>query len=170
MELKLTKCTIRDWREGDEPSLARHGNNRKIWLNVRDAFPHPYTMSDAEHWVRTARSASPVTAFAIEADLAAVGAIGLRLRDDVFRHSAEIGYWLAEEYWGRGIATEAVVAVTEYGFSTFGLHRIYAGVFASNPASMRVLRKAGYQLEGVMRKGVLKDGRMIDEHVYAMVR
>ncbi len=170
MEIALTKSTIRDWRVGDAPSLVRHANNRKIWINLRDAFPHPYATRDAEQWINTASSASPVTDFAIEVERAVGGAIGLRLREDVFRHSAEIGYWLGEEYWGRGVVTEAVAAMTEYAFSTFGLLRVYAGVFAWNPASMRCLEKAGYQLEGVMRKGAIKDGLTVDEYVYAIVR
>ena len=170
MKIALTKSIIRDWRVADAASLVRHANNRKIWINLRDSFPYPYRLSDAHQWISSAAFASPVTDFAIEIDCAAAGGIGLRLREDVFRRSAEIGYWLGEEYWGRGVVTEAVAAMTEYAFSAFGLLRVYAGVFAWNPASMRVLEKAGYRLEGVMRKGAVKDGRTVDEYIYAIVR
>jgi RimJ/RimL family protein N-acetyltransferase len=141
-----------------------------IWRNLRDAFPHPYTLANAQHWIRSANPATPVTNFAIVVDGNAVGGIGLVLKDDVFRRSAEIGYWLGEEYWGRGIVTEAVRAVTDYAFTTFGLCRVYAGVFEWNRASMRVLEKAGYEFECRMRKSVIKDGEIIDELIYAMVR
>jgi len=141
-----------------------------IWRNLRDAFPHPYTLANAEHWIRSANPATPVTNFAIVVDGTAVGGIGLVLKDDVFRRSAEIGYWLGEEYWGRGIVTEAVRAVTDYAFATFDLCRVYAGVFEWNSASMRVLEKAGYEFECRMRKSVIKDGEIIDELIYAMVR
>jgi RimJ/RimL family protein N-acetyltransferase len=168
MELKLTRSTIRDWREGDQASLVRHANNRKIWQNVRDAFPHPYTPMDAEDWIRKASSDDPITSFAIEVDHLAVGGIGLVLQADIFRRSAEIGYWLGEDYWGLGIVTEAVKAFTDWGFANFDLSRIYAGVFEWNPASARVLEKAGFEFEGRMKKAVIKEGRTGDELIYAI--
>ena len=170
MELELSKSRLRPWKPGDEESLVRHANNRVIWRNLRDAFPHPYTLANAQHWIRSANPATPVTNFAIVVDGTAVGGIGLVLKDDVFRRSAEIGYWLGEEYWGRGIVTEAVRAVTDYAFAAFDLCRVYAGVFEWNPASMRVLEKAGYEYECRMRKSVFKDGEIIDELIYAIVR
>ena len=96
-------CRIRSWRAGDEPSLARHADNRKIWLNVRDRFPHPYTLADAESWLAKVTAAEPETQFAIEVDGEAAGGVGLFLQEDVSRFSAEIGYWLGEAYWGRGL-------------------------------------------------------------------
>ena len=170
MELELSKSRLRPWKPGDEESLVRHANSRVIWRNLRDAFPHPYTLANAQHWIRSANPATPVTNFAIVVDGSAVGGIGLVLKDDVFRRSAEIGYWLGEEYWGRGIVTEAVHAVTDYAFATFDLCRVYAGVFEWNHASMRVLEKAGYEYECRMRKSVVKDGEIIDELIYAIVR
>jgi RimJ/RimL family protein N-acetyltransferase len=170
MELKLTRSVLREWRPGDEKSLVRHANNRAIWRNLRDAFPHPYTLADAAHWIKIANPTTSITNFAIVVDGAAVGGIGLVLKDDVFRRSAEIGYWLGDQFWGRGIVTEAVRAVTDYAFATFDLCRVYAGVFEWNPASMRVLEKAGYELECRMKKSVTKDGQTIDELIYAMIR
>jgi RimJ/RimL family protein N-acetyltransferase len=127
-------------------------------------------LEDALWWIEFANSEKPVSNFAIEVDGAAVGAIGLLLRDDVYRLSAEIGYWLGEEFWGRGIASRAVAALSDYAFASFGLCRLYAEVFEWNPASMRVLEKAGYQFEGRLRKGVIKDGQVIDACLYALVR
>jgi RimJ/RimL family protein N-acetyltransferase len=170
MELRLKKSTIRDWRPSDEASLARYANNRKVWRNLHDAFPHPYTLLDARKWIRAARAATPTTAFAITVHGAAVGGIGLILGADVFRRSAEIGYWLAEDFWGQGIATEAVEAMSEHAFVTFDLCRLSAGVYEWNQPSMRVLEKVGYECEGRLRKSVTKDGHTIDEVIYALVR
>src|SRR5262249_44995743 len=111
MELELKTCVIRPWRPGDEESLVIHANNPKIWRNMRDRFPHPYTMEDAREWVRLAGAESPQTNFAIVVDGKAAGGIGLILKDDISRCSAEIGYWLGESLWGRGIVTEAVRAL-----------------------------------------------------------
>lgn len=170
MELRLVKSTLRPWRAGDEASLVRHANNYRVWRNLRNRFPHPYTLHDARLWVQAASTAEPQTNFAIVVDAQAVGGIGILLQEDVHRHSAEIGYWLGEEYWGRGIVTEAAVAVTEWAFAQFDLRRIYACVYEWNPASMRVLEKAGYECEGRLRKSVTKDGETIDELIYAIVR
>jgi RimJ/RimL family protein N-acetyltransferase len=170
MKLELDGFIIRDWLPGDEESIAMHANNRKIWRNLRDAFPSPYTLEDANQWIRSATQENPRTSFAIVIDGAAVGGIGLIFKDDIFRRSAEIGYWLSEQFWGRGIATDALKAMTEYAFQHFDLCRIWASVFEWNPASMRVLEKAGYQFEGRLRKAVTKDGQTIDEIVYSRIR
>src|SRR6476660_8619365 len=135
MEIQLGRSSLRPWMSGDEASLVLQANSRLIWRNLRDAFPHPYTLADANHWIKIANPTTPITNFAIVVEGAAVGGIGLMLKDDVFRRSAEIGYWLGEEYWGRGIVTEAVRAVTDYAFATFDLCRVYAGVFEWNHAS-----------------------------------
>jgi RimJ/RimL family protein N-acetyltransferase len=170
MEIRMNRSTLRAWKPGDEESLVRHANNRAIWRNLRDAFPHPYTLADAKRWIEIANPTEQITNFAIVVEGAAVGGIGLVLKDDVFRRSAEIGYWLGEDYWGRGIATEAARAVTDYAFATFDLCRIFAGVFEWNPASMRVLEKAGYEFECRMKRSVTKDGETIDEFIFAVIR
>jgi ribosomal-protein-alanine N-acetyltransferase len=170
LRLELGSCVVRDLRVDDAASLARHANNRKIWLNVRDRFPHPYTEADARRFIAAVTALSPRRNFAIEVDGAAIGGIGLRLQEDVERVSAELGYWVGEPYWGRGIATAAVQAMTAYGFERYGLSRIYAVVFDWNPASARVLEKAGYSLEGRMRRSAIKDGTVVDQLLYSFVR
>jgi ribosomal-protein-alanine N-acetyltransferase len=168
--LVLAKCALRDWRPGDEESLQHHADNPSIWNNVRDAFPHPYTMVAAHEWIENGSRKPGTVSLAIIVDGKAVGGIGLILGDDIYRKSAEIGFWLGEEFWGRGIMTEAVKAVTDYGFSTFGLVRIFAGVFEWNRASMKVLEKSGYHLEARLRKHVTKNGKSVDEVLYSVVR
>lgn len=169
VRIQLTKSLLREWRRGDEPSLVRHANNRSIWINVRDTFPHPYTQADARSWIRLAGTTGLNRVFAIDVDGFAVGAIGVRPGEDVNRLTAEIGYWLGEEYWGRGIATEAVEAVTRYAFDTLGMARVYADVFEWNAASMRVLEKAGFSREGVLRASAVKDRQIVDQVVYGRV-
>jgi RimJ/RimL family protein N-acetyltransferase len=168
MELELKTCVIRPWRAGDEASLVAHANNYNIWRNLRDRFPHPYTMEDAREWIRFTGEESPRTNFAIVVDGEAAGGIGLILNSDIY--SAEIGYWLGEAFWGRGVATEALRALTQWAFDNFDLGRIYASVMEWNPASMRVLEKAGYQLEARLRNAVIKQNQVMDEFIYSIVR
>lgn len=169
MQLTLSACTVRSWRASDVDSLARYADNRKIWINLRDAFPHPYTKRDAREFIKSALRRQPETLFAIAVDGDAVGGIGFVLHADVERVSAEIGYWLAEPFWGRGITTEALAAVTRYAIDTHQLTRVYAVPFAWNAPSCRVLEKAGYVLEGRLRNSAIKDGRLTDQMQYAYV-
>lgn len=170
MKLNLKTCTVRPWRRGDEESLAHHANNYRIWRNVRDRFPNPYTIENARDWVGMASVENPPSNFAIVVDGQAVGGIGLVFKDDIARCGAEIGYWLGEEFWGQGIVADAVRAVTAWAFDNFDLHRIYAGVLEWNPASMRVLEKAGYQFEARLRNAVVKEDVVMDELIYAVIR
>ena len=170
VEFKLTSCTVRSWEWRDRDSLVRHANNKNVWINLRDRFPHPYTLADARNWLDMVVGVKPETNFAIVVDNEAVGGVGYTVQPDVGHRSAEIGYWLGEEFWGRGIATEALIAVTEYAFSTNDLCRLHAHVFEWNPASARVLEKAGYAFEGRLRKSVTKNGQTIDQLMYAAVK
>jgi RimJ/RimL family protein N-acetyltransferase len=170
MEIILANAKLRRWGAGDEESLVQQANNQRIWRNLRDRFPNPYTLEDARIWIAIASVTEPQTNFAITVDEMAVGGIGILLQEDVHRRSAEIGYWLGEDYWGRGIVTEAVRRVTDWAFENFDLCRIFAHVFAWNPASMRVLEKAGYEYEGRLRQSVTKDGQTIDQVIYAIIR
>ena len=170
MEIDCGVCTVRPWRAGDEPSLAANANNRNVWLHLRDLFPHPYTLDDAGRWVAFAQAARPVTHFAIAVDGRAVGGIGYQLGTDVARRTAEVGYWLGEPYWGRGIAVAALRAVTRQAFAAHPLERLFALPFGPNRASQRVLEKAGYTREGVLRRAAVKDGQVLDHVVYAILR
>jgi RimJ/RimL family protein N-acetyltransferase len=169
MHLALNTCAVRTWRRTDADALATYANNRNIWINLRDRFPYPYTKRDARTFIGWARQQRPEVAFAIAVDEVAVGGIGFVLNSDVERVSAEIGYWLGEPFWGRGITTEALTAVTAYATETHGLTRLYALPFAWNRPSCRVLEKAGYMLEARLRRSAIKDGRITDQLQYAFI-
>ena len=171
MRVQAGPAVIRDWRADDAPDLARHANDRRIWLNLRDGFPHPYGLQDAERFIAKAAGTAPRTNFAIEVDGTAAGGIGYTVHSDVERVGAEIGYWLGVAHWGRGIGTAALRAVTRHAFATHPeLRRLYAVPYTWNPASARVLEKAGYYLEGTLRESALKDGKILDQWMYAILR
>lgn len=170
MQLDLGPCGVRSLYDADAAEIARHANNRKVWLQLRDQFPHPYTIDDAHRFIGFMRGQDRETAFAITVDDRPAGVIGVVLRDDVERCSGEIGYWLGEEYWGRGIATRALAGLTRFAFTTYELERLYALPLASNTASCRVLEKVGYQLEGRLRRSAIKDGVVQDQLLYSILR
>ena len=162
---------LRSFKKGDEDSLQKHINDKEIARNTL-RIPYPYTLKDARSWIShnikedRKRNKTEIN-FAIDIDGKVIGGIGL---DNIEGHEAEIGYWLGQQYSGKGIMTSAVKLVTEYGFSRLGLSRIYAYVFTFNKASARVLEKAGYKYEGKLRKNVLKEGRLIDNLLFAKVK
>ena len=159
---------LRRWQSGDEQSLVENANNYKIWKNLKDVFPHPYTITDAYEWVEIASGSSE--SFAIQVDGKAVGAIGILLKDDIYRKNAEIGYWLGEAYWGNEIISNAIPDIVNYTFANYDVHRIYAGVFEYNIPSMRVLEKAGFEQEAILKKSLTKEGNLYDEYIYARYR
>ena len=169
MEIDCGNCRLRSWHHEDVDSLVTHANNRKISLNLRDQFPYPYTRADARRWIQTALTMRPEAGFAIEVGGKAVGGIGFRLQTDIERFSAEVGYWLGEAFWGRGICTAAVKASTQYAMGAYRLNRIFALPFEGNIASMRVLEKAGYSSECQLRKSAYKNGRFVDQVLYVHI-
>ena len=152
--------------------MVHHANSWKVARNLRDVFPHPYAEKDARDFVALCiqNEGKGQLCRAIDVGGQAVGTISLTVGGDVYRRSGELGYWLGEEFWGRGIMTAAVQRICREGFERFDLVRIYAEPFASNTASRRVLEKAGFTLEGVMRRGVYKDGQVLDYCMYALLR
>ncbi len=167
MEIRCPTCVLRPLVPDDAPSLAEHANDRDVWLNVRDRFPHPYRPEHAVAFIAAVAPQTPPTVLGIVVDGEAVGTVGLVPGDDIARHSAEIGYWLGRRFWGRGIATDALRAATRHAFADHGLHRLFAVPFVHNAASARVLEKAGYVREGRMRHGALKAGALLDQWLYA---
>lgn len=165
MELheRTLKVSLRRLVEADKNSLAALANNKKIWDNLRDYFPHPYTLKDAEDFIAlTAREEPPVT-FGIFREEAFAGVVGLVKKDDVYRKTAEIGYWLGEPFWGRGVTTAAVGLMVDYGFNKLKLERIDAGIFEYNIASQKVLEKCGFALEGVYKNAIFKNEQLLHE-------
>ena len=163
---------LRPWQREDAADVARYADNGKIARNLRDVFPHPYTLADAREFIESCIAADEENALfrAIEADGRAVGSAALCLGSDVYQKTAELGYWLAEDFWGKGIMTEAVKQLCREGFSRWNIQRIYAEPFAHNAGSRRVLEKVGFSLEGVMRRGVYKRGQVFDFCMYALLR
>ena len=168
MELRLQRCTIRDCRLSDAETLAKHANNRNVSINLRNRFPFPYTIQDAKTFLeRVVAKDRLEQIFCIDVDGSLVGTIGLHRGEDVHRLSAEFGYWLGEEFWNRGIMSEVIPAFVDYCFREFLLKRMFAMPHSSNPASARVLEKAGFVFEGRLRKHVIKDGQILDSLLYA---
>jgi len=161
---------IRKWNVNDIEVLVQIANNINIWNNLRNYFPHPYTMEEAKSWLELVDVEGATLNFAIEFEGVLVGGIGLIPNSDVYVMSAEIGYWIGESYWGKGIATEAIRQITEYVFYNFDIIRIYAEVFENNKPSMRALEKNGFYLEGVRRKSILKNGILMDDYIWVRLR
>jgi len=170
MEIKREPYTIRPWRMSDAADLARSANNINIWRNMRDGFPYPYAESDAVDFISMCEQMRPVTNFAIEVDGKAVGGVGYQPHTDVERFSAETGYWLAEPYWGRGIVAGVMADLIDYVWNHTEIVRLYAGIFAFNAASGRVLEKTGFRRVGVLEKAAFKEGRFVDKVLYEIVK
>lgn len=168
--MDLGDVRVRALRLSDAKPMAALANNRAIWRNLRDVVPHPYSVSDGRDFVRSQLERDVPEAFAIEVEGQLAGAIGLHRAQDVHRYSAELGYWLGEPFWGRGIATRCVRALTDAALAESDLLRIEAHVFSWNPASARVLEKAGFHHEGVHRASVVKDGHVLDQHMWVRLR
>lgn len=162
---------LREWRFADCDSLAENADNIKIWNNVMDHFPHPYTKQDAFDYISMVQMMpKPPMRFAIEVDGKAVGSVGFGSEGDIERVTAEIGYWLGEEYWGRSIMSKVVEETARYAFEHFPFQKLFALVFDYNPGSMRVLEKAGFKLEAVLHKAAIKNGKLIDFYYYSKMR
>jgi ribosomal-protein-alanine N-acetyltransferase len=171
VELRSGEIVVREWRAADAEALALLANDRSVWLGLRDAFPHPYGIDDAQRFLAMSAGMQPPAYFAIEVGSRLAGGIGFTRRTDVERVGAEVGYWLGSEFRGLGVATAALRLITSHAFCAHPeLRRLYAVPFVSNPASARVLEKAGYRLEGTLRQSAIKDGRILDQWMYAILR
>ncbi len=167
--LQLRGALLRPWSYDDVKPLVKAANDKDVSATLRDSFPYPYKKEHAIDWITFALEVRPTCHFAIVVDNVACGGIGLTLQRDVFRYSAEIGYWLAKDHWGRGIMSEAVVAVSDYALYELGMTRVFAGTFDHNIASGRILEKAGFALEGRLRKAIFKYDRFYDQLMYGKV-
>jgi RimJ/RimL family protein N-acetyltransferase len=162
----INEVHIRSWKPEDASELAAICNNKQIWLNVRDGFPHPYTVGNAVEWIRFTLTQQPIQNMAIIYQGCIAGSIGVIPKEDVYRKNIEVGYFIGESYWGKGIATAAVRELIDYITLNFDVVRIYAEVFGHNTASMKVLQKNGFHLEGIRKKAVIKNNVIMDDHVW----
>ena len=161
--------TLRSLIDDDASTLAKLANNKKIWDNLRDIMPYPYSVDNAIFFIDLVKQEDPQVTFGIEYKGALCGVIGLVAQQDVYKKTAEIGYWIGEPYWNKGIATRAVNLVTSYGFNKLDIVRIHTGVFEYNTASMKVLENCGYKKDGVFEKAIFKNGKTWDEHRYSKI-
>lgn len=152
----------------DLDSLVKYANNPKIAANLTDQFPYPYTKKDGERFLENVMKQNPTQVFKIAFNNNFCGAIGLHPQRDIMRKNAELGYWIAEPFWGKGIATSAIKEIIPYGFQTFEITRIFARPYGTNKASQRVLQKAGFQLEAHLEKTIFKNNMFLDEFIYAV--
>lgn len=166
------ECKIRAWRLSDAAELAKSLNNKKVQDNLRDGLPFPYTIADAEFFINLMLDANPsdTFAFAITVDDVAIGSIGAFRQANIHSKSAEIGYYIAEPYWGKGITTSAVMQLSDYLFSTTDIIRLFAEPFAYNTGSCRVLEKSGFSYEGTLRSNAVKNGKVIDMKMYSLIK
>jgi len=166
------KCRIRKWELSDAKDLAAALSNKKVQDNLRDGLPYPYTEQDGKEFISAMLSAdeNETFAFAITVDNMVLGSIGIFRQGNIHRQTAELGYYIAEEYWGKGIMAEAVKQICEYVFGNSDIIRIYAEPFAYNIASCRVLEKAGFQYEGTLRSNAVKNGKVIDMEMYSLLK
>lgn len=166
------ECVIRKWERSDKERLAELLNNRKVLDNLRDGLPYPYTPADAEEYITATLSAdeNKTFAFAITADGSVIGSIGVFRQENIHFRTAELGYYIGEPYWGRGCGTSAVRQVCQYVFDNSDILRIFAEPFAHNAASCRVLEKAGFRFEGTLHSNAVKNGKVLDMKLYALVR
>jgi ribosomal-protein-alanine N-acetyltransferase len=170
MELKGSIFSLREWQIGDAQSLQQQANNKNISAYLFDSFPFPYTLNDAKKFVLNHINQSPITNFAIIIDNKVAGGIEFKPGIDVYRKKASLGYWLGQDFWGRGIMTEAIKLVTNYAFEDFDIIRIQATVNENNPASMRVLEKAAFAKEATMKNAIIKYGKVMDEYLFALLK
>lgn len=162
--------TLRPWTINDLDNLVTYGNNPNIAKFMSDGFPNPYTPEKGKTFIENAVQDSPVRIFAIDIDGKAVGGIGIHPQSDIHRKNAELGYWLAEPFWGKGIISDAIKQIVDHAFNNFDIDRIFARPFGTNIASHKVLEKAGFKLEARFEKTLIKNGEYLDELIYAIRR
>lgn len=164
------KFNLRPWTLSDLDSLVKYANNWNVAKNLTDKFPFPYSAADGETFIKFATKDDPVHIFAIDVNGQAIGGIGIHPQDDIHRKNAELGYWLAEPFWGQGIISSAIKQATSFAFMTYDIDRLFARPFETNTASQRVLEKNGFILEGRFEKVLIKNNERLDELVYAVRR
>ena len=168
MQLTGNNFVLRRWQKTDAASLQKNANDRAVSATLLDRFPYPYSLTDAEYFIGIKINEEPITNFAIDIGGEVVGVISVDLREDIYRKTPLLGYWISPAHRGKGIITEAVELVTNYAFTHLDIICIQANTLGNNPASMRVLEKAGFIKQGVLPRSVIKDGEILDEHLFTL--
>lgn len=168
--IQRAQYTLRPWHPGDAESLVKHANNPRVARNLRDGFPYPYTLPAARDWLKMVGENKNDIILAIEIGGEAAGGIGLHGLKDVYRYNGEIGYWLSEVYWGKGIMSDAVGAMVEHAFTRTRWLRLFATIFENNISSMKVLANNGFIQEAIHKKTVMKEGKLMNEHLFALMK
>jgi ribosomal-protein-alanine N-acetyltransferase len=163
-------ATLRNWVPADQEALVATADDRAVWRNMTDVFPHPYAEGDARQWIERCLAQEPPKDLVVSVQGQLAGVCGIELFEGVSAYTGRIGYWLGQHYWNQGIATAALESFLAYIWETFEVERLQAEVFAWNPASARVLEKNGFELEGTRRRAIFKDGQLIDEWMYVLFR
>ena len=164
------KFKLRPWNISDLDNLVKYANNWNIAKNMTDQFPYPYSEKDGKAFIEMATKDNPIHIFAIDVDGQAVGGIGIHPQGDIHRKNAELGYWLAEPFWGQGIISNAIKPIVDFAFETYAINRVFARPFGTNIASQKVLEKNNFVLEGKFKQVLIKDNSLLDELVYAIRR
>lgn len=170
MEIRFKNYLIRNYKLGDIDSLVKYANNYNVSKFLRDSFPNPYTKKDAERWIDFIYKNPSSLVFAIANEEELIVSIGAVPFEDVHRYSAEVGFWLGEPFWNRGIISEALKIFCKYLFTNYKFNRLTANVFEGNLASMKVLLKAGFKLEGVLKQNVFKENKFLDNYVFGLLK
>ncbi|MDI3485221.1 MAG: [ribosomal protein S5]-alanine N-acetyltransferase [Methanolobus sp.] len=171
MRIVTDDFTLREWEERDAEKLTSIANNRKIANNLRDGFPHPYSIKDAKQYISSVRlEDTDSKQVAIEIEGRVAGSMGAFFKENIHRKNVEIGYFLAEEYWGKGIMPKAVRCMTQYLFENYDIIRVYAQPFFRNTASRRVLEKAGFRCEAILKNNIIKNDVVQDSCIYAVLK
>ena len=171
VEIKTSRLLLREYCKSDAERISEIANNKNIAKNMAHTFPHPYNFEDAEKWIKITSEAKKCDKnFVIIFEGEIVGGVGFELKEGHCDGIASGGYWLGEDYWGKGIGTEAWKAAVDYAFENFDIRRIEAGVFSWNPASGKIQEKCGFEKEGCMRNGIIRFGKICDEIKYGMTR
>lgn len=168
--MNSSPVTLRPWKISDLSNLVKYANNINIARNLTDMFPHPYRESDGIAFIERVSIEDPVHIFAIDQAGEAIGGMGIHPKEDIYRKNAELGYWLAEPFWGQGIISSLIPQMIEFAFATYDIERLYAGVFSSNIASQKVLEKNNFQLDATIKQGLYKLGELHDELIYSVRR
>lgn len=170
MKIPFDKYCFRSFEDNDAEAIVKHANNREVSKYMRDSFPYPYSKTNAVRWIDFVKKNYFTLSFALADETELIGGIGAMPQTDVHRFSAEVGFWLGQSHWNKGIIKKALPLFCNYIFTNFDFNRLTANVFQGNEASKKVLEKNGFVLEGTLRKNVFKENKFVDHFIYGLLK